>query len=285
MDIVKFDLYKREWLDLVFADKNKNYGAYDLRVHYGDNMLKALAATMVGITVAAVSLSIVFKHKTVDKDIQTVVTITPYISRPEIKKEKPKEAVINHEHPPKSIIKPATAQAAPNVAVKAFKVPLVTNDPVTNEPPTISELKDKVIGQVDNAGDGKATVQNTTTGTPGVTTTTTGTGTETADNTPYEINGVDVLPEPIGGSDAWSKFLQRNLRYPDTENQGRVLVSFVVEKDGHLTDINILKGVATELDAEALRVLKKAPAWKPGMQNGRPVRVKFTVPIVFQLNQ
>lgn len=284
MNITKFDLYKREWLDLVFADKNKSYGAYDLRVHYGDNMLKALVATMVGITVAAISLSIVFRHKVVEATRHVDVDLEHYVAPPKLEKEKPREAVINHTRPPKTIVKPA-APAAPNVAVKAFKVPVVTNDPVTKEPPTISELKDKAIGQVDNAGDGKSTLQNTTAGTPGANPTETGTGTAPADDATYETYGVDVLPEPVGGTAAWSKFLQRNLRYPETENQGRVLISFVVEKDGHLTDITLLKGIAPELDAEALRVLKKAPSWKPGMQNGRPVRVKFTVPIVFQLNQ
>ena len=83
------------------------------------------------------------------------------------------------------------------------------------------------------------------------------------------------------------KFLKKNLRYPDqaidAEKSGRVLISFVVEKDGTLTDIKILRGPGYGMDEEALRVVKKAPAWTPGIQRGKPVRVAFTLPINFSL--
>lgn len=78
------------------------------------------------------------------------------------------------------------------------------------------------------------------------------------------------------------------MRYPqqaiDAKAQGKVFLSFVVEKDGHISDIVVERGVGHGLDEEAVRVLKSAPAWKPGIQNGHPVRVKFTMPITFQLN-
>ena len=108
-----------------------------------------------------------------------------------------------------------------------------------------------------------------------------------ADNTVH--NFVDVMPEPYGGVEVWTKFLQKNLKYPplatDKGISGRVMISFVIEKDGHLSDIIIDRGVGFGLDEEALRVLKLAHPWKPGMQNGQPVRVKYTLPINFSINQ
>lgn len=108
------------------------------------------------------------------------------------------------------------------------------------------------------------------------------------DNTPYMIGALEVNPEFKGGMDAFYKYLSEEIKYPRKEQQrnidGRVYLTFVIEKDGSLTDIKILKGVSEGLDQEAIRVLKAAPAWNPGKQRGQPVRVKMTIPINFQLN-
>ncbi|MBS7562899.1 TonB family protein [Mucilaginibacter sp. Bleaf8] len=278
----KFDLYKREWLDLVFADRNKAYGAYDLRVHHGDYVLKALAIAMLGFTTTFVTISLLDKPNVVQE--KPPVQVIPDIPIPKIKPEveKPKDPVLSHPKQP-AISKPAATSSAPKVATTRFVPPVVTNSPAAVDPPTISDLQHTAIGPETIKGDGKVQ-QNVDSGAPTNTGPGNGVG-EAESNAPYSPNGIDVLPEPLGGSGAWSKFLQKNLRYPSTENQGRVTISFVVEKDGHLTDITVLKGISPELDNEALRVLKLSPAWKPGMQNGRPVRVKFTVPIVFQLSE
>jgi len=94
------------------------------------------------------------------------------------------------------------------------------------------------------------------------------------------------MPAPIGGMDAWSKFLNKNLRFPYEAQQdgvsGKVFLSFIIEKDGHLSDISVVRAAGHGFDEEALRVLKLAKAWKPGIQNGQPVRVKYTIPINFQ---
>jgi protein TonB len=96
------------------------------------------------------------------------------------------------------------------------------------------------------------------------------------------------MPEFVGGMDAWAKFLGKNLRYPvqarDEGIQGRVTVSFVVEKNGELSNVKVLKGIGYGCDEEAIRVIKKSPFWKPGFQNGRPVRVSYVMPIVFRLD-
>jgi protein TonB len=279
----KFDLYKTEWLDLVFADRNKAYGAYDLRNHYGDNMMKALAITVLGFTVAAVSLTIAFKHDVVETPHpQPQIIYQVPIAPPKL--EKPVEPVKRVE-PPKGAAKPAITTPQVNTNTQRVLPPVITTDPVTTERAAIDP--NKQISNVNNTADATKPITGILDGNtiPG---NKTGGGADdgsTTDNTPHDINGFDEMPSPIGGQAAWSKFLQKNLQYPDTEQEGRVIISFVIEKDGRLTDIKILKGVVSELDREALRVLKLAPAWKPGQQNGKPVRVKYTIPVIFQMNQ
>ena len=98
---------------------------------------------------------------------------------------------------------------------------------------------------------------------------------------------VEQMPQFPGGMPALMKWLQDNMKYPkeaqDAKQQGRVIVSFVVEKDGSITNVRVVKSVAPALDEEAIRVVKAMPNWSPGMQNGEPVRVNYTVPISFQL--
>ena len=97
----------------------------------------------------------------------------------------------------------------------------------------------------------------------------------------------EQMPEFPGGMKELLKFLQDNLKYPENAMknnvQGRVIVQFVVEKDGTLTEFKVARSVDPDLDAEALRVLQTMPKWKPGMQRGEVVRVKFTVPVSFKL--
>ncbi len=97
----------------------------------------------------------------------------------------------------------------------------------------------------------------------------------------------EQMPEYPGGMKELFKFLQDNVKYPESAMkknvQGRVIVQFVVEKDGTPTEFNVVRSVDPDLDAEALRVLKTMPKWKPGMQRGEVVRVKYTVPVTFRL--
>ncbi len=79
-----------------------------------------------------------------------------------------------------------------------------------------------------------------------------------------------------------NKYLAENIRYPDTDKEGRVIVSFMVETDGSLTDITVRRGIAMELDEEAVRVVKSMPKWIPGERDGQKVRVRFTLPVVFK---
>ena len=98
---------------------------------------------------------------------------------------------------------------------------------------------------------------------------------------------VENQPEFPGGNTAMMKFLSDNIKYPviAQENgiQGRVICNFVVERDGSITDVQVVRGVDPSLDKEAVRVIQQMPRWKPGKQRGQAVRVRFTLPVVFRL--
>jgi protein TonB len=99
---------------------------------------------------------------------------------------------------------------------------------------------------------------------------------------------VEDMPGFGGGdSNKFREYIQKNMKYPDiaAENgiQGRVFVAFVVEADGRVTNVRVVRGVDPSLDREAVRVVETSPKWKPGMQRGKPVRVSFTFPIIFVL--
>jgi len=99
---------------------------------------------------------------------------------------------------------------------------------------------------------------------------------------------VEVMPQYPGGPIAMLKYLMENIKYPEQAMkegiQGRVTVRFIVEKDGSISDVKPILSVHPLLNKEAVRVVKSMPKWSPGKQNGKPVRVRFNVPVMFKLN-
>ena len=99
---------------------------------------------------------------------------------------------------------------------------------------------------------------------------------------------VEVMPQFPGGQIAMLKYIMENIKYPkqimEEGIQGRVTVSFIVEKDGRVSNVRLLRSVQPALDKEAIRVVKSMPKWTPGKQNGKPVRVRFNLPVMFKLN-
>ena len=177
--------------------------------------------------------------------------------------------------PPPEPPKPKVDQVKfpPPVVVPAEKVR-------DEEPPTVEELKVADPGQKTIQGDPNAEIRiDEPVGNSDVKV--------IEDDSVHDFATVEVLPGYPGGMDAFYKYLGKAIRYPAIAREnnitGRVILSFVVEKDGTLTDIKVLRGIGGGCDEEAVRVLKSSPAWKPGIQNGRPVRVNYTVPISFQL--
>ncbi|HTE00580.1 MAG TPA: TonB family protein [Mucilaginibacter sp.] len=268
----KSDLYKPEWLELVFEDRNQEYGAYDLRKHYADNLLMAMGITFVVLSTLGLSYSLL--HKTTPAPIidkGPIEVVVPVNLRPRVEPSRP----IHHQTPP-----PATH--APTIR---FTTPVPTSEPTVANPPTQVQLSQAAIGtdNVQGTGPGDNILR------PETTTGGTGTLAPAVSNEPVGTELLETMPEPFGGAAAWSKFLQKNMRYPPQASeagiQGKVWMSFIIEKDGKLSNIVVAKGVGHGLDEEALRVLKLAPAWKPGIQNGQHVRVKYTIPISFVISE
>lgn len=102
----------------------------------------------------------------------------------------------------------------------------------------------------------------------------------------YDV--VEVMPQFPGGQTAMLKYIMENIKYPKQAMkegiQGRVTVSFIVEKDGRVSNVRLLRSVQPSLDKEAIRVVKSMPKWTPGKHNGKPVRVRFNLPVMFKLN-
>jgi protein TonB len=264
MSITKFDLYNPEWLELVFDNRNKEYGAYDLRKHYAGNLTKAMGIAFFSVGIA-IALFLIFH---ISRPIPVIIhdykfKVVPVVLNPRVQ---PPKATTSPKPPSVSTIKNTTMVAAP--------------DPVSENPVTIDEFKGKAIGQVTTEGkdESEFTIPEATKGTGNATVL-------KVDDSPIDAGILEVMPEPYGGASAWAKFLQKNIQYPSQASeagiQGKVFLSFIVETDGHLSNIVVDRGVGYGLDQEALRVLKLAPAWKPGIQNGHKVRVKYTIPISF----
>ncbi len=271
MSATKFNLYNAEWLDLVFDQRNKTYGAYELRQHYSRTMGKAMALTFAAITVLAV-VSLAFRHK-VDSNVIHEYDLPRVLPPPPTEKE-------HKVLPPKS---PDLPQPKTLSKTLRFPPPVVVPAEQTVDPHTAAELQTAIIASTDRKGDDAAgnIIDEGIKGGRG------DVAPVTEDETVHPFGSIEVLPQPDGGMAGWAKFLQKNLQYPalarENNISGKVFVSFIVEKDGQLTDIKIVRGLGYGLDEETIRVLKLAKAWKPGIQNGHPVRVAYSIPFAFQL--
>jgi len=267
------DIFRAEWLNVVFAGRNQAYGAYKLRRENPRNTNKAL---IIAITAFIFLLA--------------TPTIANWV-RHFIPKADPKIEVHNIElQPPpalepKKVIPPPVHEAPrPHTTEIRFPPPVVRPDPEVREqdPPTEKDLAKADPGQRDLKGDpnapididekhGNSDVRNVV----------------EASDSDVPFTAVEINPEYPGGEAALGKFLQKNIKYPPVakENgiQGKAYIQFVVERDGSLTDVKSLRDPGAGLGEEAIRVLKLSPHWKPGIQNGKPVRVQFTIPVNFSL--
>ena len=272
MLISKFDLYKHEWLELVFDNRNKDYGAYELREHYAGNMIRAMAVTFFVIALLCAATVILVPAPVQERVIEVIND--PIVPPPPI-------APVKEIKPPQAA-KPIKAKPpTPAAATFKFVPPVVVVDSKADQP----VINDKITGAI-----GTQTTKGPTVDKGPVTdvppATSEGTGPDVSIHTTI---GLDQMPEPNGGLNGWAKFLNKNLRFPPPAQEegvsGRVILSFVVEKDGSLSSIIVERPAGHGFDEEALRVLKLAKAWKPGIQNGLPVRVKYVIPINFQVTE
>ena len=269
----KIDLFNKEWLDVVFAKKNKSYGAYELRQTNSSNTAKSLliaSAIFILLFLAPkiyALLSGILPEPPPEKVVEITMQPPPPIN-PEVKTPPPVEP------PP------------PKQDQVKFPPPIVKpdNEVRDEEPPKMEDLKKADPGQKTMEGDPDAEIVQIAAA---------GEGPKQAavveDNTVYNFVSMENPPTYPGGMQKFYDFLGQNIKYPpmaqDQNIQGNVHVSFTVEKDGSITDAKVERKLGYGTDEEAIRVLRLAKRWNPGMQNGKPVRVKYNIPIKFSLAQ
>lgn len=274
----KIDLISNEWTDLVFEGRNQAYGAYKLRK--GTAKRNVWALVIVGLAAALLYLGLQLqKMAEANKKVEN----TQAVELAKLNTEK-KEAKVEK----KEIIKQEPEKVVEQVksSVK-FTAPIIKKDSEVKEEDEIKldevQKSDKAVGAFTVEGNdevGGAVLKAKE---------------EIAAPEPPKhvveetkiFTVVEQMPMYPGGDAALMGYLRDNIKYPTVaaENgvQGRVVVGFVVERDGSITDVNILRGVDPSLDREAMRVVKSMPRWNPGKQNGSAVRVKYQVPVSFRL--
>jgi protein TonB len=251
----------KSWDDLVFENKNKEYGAYSVRKSYSQNLTTGLGISVCFacvILIAPKILSALFPGQTILPDITKpgVEIITTFTQPPLVE-------------PPKATPPPQAPRAQTNFP------PAVTTQEVETEIPT----NDQIEESLSNAEPGEGVVPGPSE--PVIV--------ETAPPPvePEEYTNVQVMPAPNGGLQAMYKFIARNIKYPRaaqrTGVEGTVFVTFVVSKDGSVTNVSVARGISEECDKEAIRVISLLDKWTPGQQNQRAVNVRMTIPIKFDL--
>ncbi len=271
----KIDLFGQSWIDTLFADRNQAYGAYELR---RNESRRTIHATIIGavIFVTLISLPVILtkventlgrkKNQTIDQQI-TMVELTP-------PPEEVKELKDVPPPPPKREMKSLKE-------VKKFTPPVVApEEEVVEELVTQDELVKADAGarNVDASEDGEIVIDET----PSEITTDLAV---TEDNTEYLFQAVEVAPGFPGGMTKFTQYIIDELGHIEVEVATlRIMIKFVIEKDGRLTDIQVLRdGGYPDIAKRAVRVLEKCPKWSPGVINGKSVRVAYVLPLVINM--
>lgn len=274
----KIDLISSDWVDLVFEGRNKAYGAYRLRKSTTKRNILAMVAVVILLVVAFIILTVKnFVDEQRAKVAMTQVAELTNYKQPE-KKAEVKQKKIEVE--PERVVERVKS------SIK-FTAPVIKKD---DEVKPDEELKTQdelmstktAIGTFDVKGNddanGEVLKAKEVIAEPEP-------PKHEEENKVFDI--VEQQPLFPGGPAALMKYLSENTKYPVVaqENgvQGRVTVQFVVEKDGSISDVHVLRGVDPSLDKEAVRVVKSMPRWTPGKQNGITVRVNYRVPVLFRL--
>ena len=273
----RIDLINDGWVDLVFEGKNQSYGAYQLRKETGKrNVYSLLMMLAIGIAIAVIVAikGVVENAMRQDVVIETDVELSKLAQKKEAKVER-KEPVVQIEQ--QKVVEKVKS------SVK-FTAPEIKKDDEVNPEDEIKSQDDlaktnTAIGTFDVKGNDEAEgevlkAKEVIADEPKV-----------EEQKVFDV--VEQMHEFPGGQAALLKWISEHIKYPAVaeENgiQGRVVATFVVERDGSVTDVQIARSIDPSLDKEAIRVLKQMPKWIPGKQNGSAVRVKYTVPVTFKL--
>ena len=279
------DLSSREWCDLVFEGKNKDFGAYVIRTDSPKRHNKAFWYTLIGAVIfGALAFGLVKANQYFEErrlaemgeQEEVLIDMSQETEEPEEQQERleqPKPEVL-----PEEVLK----------SVKVTELQIVEDEKVKKEDEikTQDELKETetAFGQKDNE---KGTEDRNVTRTLKEEVVV-----EKKEETPVEkkeevFRSVEQMPQFPGGDAALTKFLSSHINYPPmaAENniQGKVIVQFVVGKDGKVGEVKVVRSVDKDLDREAVRVCKMLPKFTPGRQNGQPVSVWYTLPVQFKL--
>ena len=279
--MAKIDLISGSWTDLVFENRNQAYGAYALRKGTGKRNLIAIIAVI--LLAIACQIGLTLKNIADEREkqriaLQEAMEMTkleqqkkePEVKRKDIVKQENVEKVVekvkssikftapvikkDNEVRPEDMMKSQDEILSTNTAIGAFDVKgndeagevLKAKEVIATEPVKPKEEENKV----------------------------------------FDV--VEQMPSFPGGQGALMNYLNSNIKYPviAEENgiQGRVVVQFVVGKDGSISNVHVVKSVDPSLDKEAVRVVKNMPRWIPGKQNGQSVTVRYTLPVTFRLS-
>ena len=281
--MAKIDLYDPKWVDMVFAGKNKEYGAYQLRKGTSGRNIKALLILIIAAALVGGFLAWkVIEQKQAEEQQAYMEAMELAKLQEQAKKEKKKPEPIKPKVEQKKEIPVARE-------TQKFTAPVIKKDELVkeeNQVKQMDQLDDKVaVGTENKEGVKDRTVEAVRNDIAVAPPPPPPAPKPEVANKVFDV--VEEMPSFPGGQGALMAFLSSNIKYPVVaqENgvQGRVIVGFVVEKDGSISDVKVMRSVDPSLDREAQRVVKAMPRWKPGKQNGSAVRVKYTVPVVFRL--
>lgn len=275
-------ILQADYLDLIFDNRNKNYGSYELRKHYQSRAIKALGIMLSSLVLAAGIPYLISGNHVSNMALHAAVpdvVMKEYVF--------PEKKIM----PPQPPAPPAKTHAESIAKTVANPEPVIAkdNNVVKPEPPKIDDPEHAVIGAVASEGNGGIHPANKTTmppsGLPG-----------DSKEPNAKIGGeekeviaigTDVPPEYPGGMAALLEYLQRNIRYPnearENQIQGRVVVRFIVNKEGKIEGAEVQKGIGYGCDKEALRVVNAMKTWRPGQVKGKPVKAYYTLPVTFRL--
>ena len=281
--MAKIDLYDPKWVDMVFAGKNKEYGAYQLRKGTSGRNIKSLLILVIAAALVGGFLAWkVIEQKQAEEQQAYMEAMELAKLQEQAKKEKKKPEPIKPKVEQKKEIPVARE-------TQKFTAPVIKKDELVkeeNQVKQMDQLDDKVaVGTENQEGVKDRTVEAVRNDIAVAAPPPPPAPKPEVANKVFDV--VEEMPSFPGGQGALMAFLSSNIKYPVVaqENgvQGRVIVGFVVEKDGSISDVKVMRSVDPSLDREAQRVVKAMPKWKPGKQNGSAVRVKYTVPVVFRL--
>lgn len=281
--MAKIDLYDPKWVDMVFAGKNKEYGAYQLRKGTSGRNIKSLLILVIAAALVGGFLAWkVIEQKQAEEQQAYMAAMELAKLQKQAEKEKKKPEKVQ----PKVEMKKEIPVAR---ETQKFTAPVIKKDELVKEENLVKQMDQldaKVaVGTKDEEGVKDRTVEAVRSDIAVAAPPPPPAPKPEVSNKVFDV--VEEMPSFPGGQAALMSFLSSNIKYPVVaqENgvQGRVIVGFVVERDGSITDVKVMRSVDPSLDREAQRVVKAMPRWKPGKQNGSAVRVKYTVPVVFRL--